>query len=292
MDGLGDISLINMFGCRDYGASYGIGHHADCDCAHEPRFVAALAYFASYTVLSALVVLISVSPCSSGVVQIAMDEARLRVEAERRVTSKIQCFATHHAPRVRGGEAFIRHLAAAYDLIDINGDGSLTVDELEFALECAGLEAGADGDGGDGDGCGGEGGGGGGGGIGSSITTFLAEIDRDGDGEVSKDEFVAFMFHMYVADEGDDEEEEDDSDDDDDDDDGDEASAVYTWKQEGGEVRAPTKAVTAAAASPAPGSTPKSPRATNGVSAWPGQITPGPPTLTPLPPTARRTKAT
>ena len=51
------------------------------ECEHQPRFWTAFAYFASYTILSALVLL----SVFLGVVQIAMDEARMRVEKEEKV---------------------------------------------------------------------------------------------------------------------------------------------------------------------------------------------------------------
>jgi hypothetical protein len=127
LDAWADVMYINMYGCAHYG--YGPMPHL---CTHSSGApVLAAAFFISFTLVSALVLL----SLFLGVVTTSMEE-QTETEAIRKKEAEeaAAIAATHDVPR-----PLLRLMHTAFDLLDYDKSGSIDADELEVALESLGV---------------------------------------------------------------------------------------------------------------------------------------------------------
>ena len=166
-----DVMYINIYGCERYGyhddqmeSICGEKYGGKSDYGENPRGSGVLAafYFIFFVIISGLVLL----TLFIGVVTTAMDEAEQRQQEEVEVEQKAAEFAAEHAV---SRQALVR-LRKAFEVLDEDGGGTLSMQEMQMSLQRIGYGMTDD-----------------------EMQLFMAKYDTDNSGEIDFAEFLKCM---------------------------------------------------------------------------------------------------
>lgn len=158
-----DVMYINIYGC----AEYGYDDEMRCENSKASGFLA-IFYFCCFVLLAAFILL----TLFVGVVCESMDEATSKREAEDDVRSRLLAFAEKNGIDLEAVKTF----QEVFAMLDMDGSGSIEVDELVAGLETVGVETTED-----------------------EVHEWMAGMDTNENAMIDCAEFVEFMFEMRKA---------------------------------------------------------------------------------------------
>ena len=155
-----DIMYINLYGCDKFG--YG-GSGMECTTPKASGGLS-VAFFVVFIVIGSLVLL----SLFIGIITTAMGEARDELAEEDKKAAVLKAL-TQQAGMKRSA---VNNLRVAFEMLDEEGDGSLTFSELQKGVAAAGISLEED-----------------------KLLEMLNEVDEDNSGEIDFTEFVEFMMN-------------------------------------------------------------------------------------------------
>ena len=162
-----DVMYVNMFGCDKFAYSSN-----GMVCTAPTAFgLLSVAYFIIFTVIGSLVLL----SLFIGVITTAMSEAQDKLKEEDEKEDLFKQIVK------KGGlkRKHVQQFQDAFDMLDTEADGSLTVDELTQGLKAAKVRLPED-----------------------KIVEMVHQVDADGSGEIEFIEFVEFMTNAKAVSQG------------------------------------------------------------------------------------------
>jgi Ca2+-binding EF-hand superfamily protein len=169
-----DIMYINMYGCMNYGYNYEEGVENVMGCTKENSegwgVVSALFFFV-FIILGALVLL----TLFIGVVTTSMEEATEEMKSEQAVIKQVELIKAQR----NVDSATIELYRTVFNMLDLDGGGSIGEDELCMGLESVGKQPNDD-----------------------ELREMLAKVDEDNTGEIDFAEFVTFMCNLQDEEKG------------------------------------------------------------------------------------------
>ncbi|GMF19114.1 unnamed protein product [Phytophthora lilii] len=163
MDGWSDVLYINYYGCDLYG--YDDYRALGYECKNEPSGLLAVAYFCSFIVLGAMVLI----TLFIGVVTTSMEEATQEMEAEKELLRRVEALRELHNIDSKVVSSYMQ----VFRMLDLDGSGSVEEAELRTGLAAIGKYPSYE-----------------------ELKEMMDVVDEDGSGQIDIVEFVEFMIHV------------------------------------------------------------------------------------------------
>jgi len=173
-----DVMYINMYGCdmwfySDLEGTECVNHwsvdKSEGGCTKcidpKPQYGLSIVYFVIFIIIGALVLL----TLFIGVITTSMEEATNDLKEAGEVAEKVRVITDSEGL----SDEIVDMYRAVFDILDLDGGGTIEQDELKIGLEAAGKNFSEE-----------------------QLMGMLAEVDEDGSGEIDFSEFLQFMLNM------------------------------------------------------------------------------------------------